>query len=193
MHATLRTLNGYRFRITEWLENPGTLNSAVLALNFALLTAIGAKMRVFTPFTPVPFTLQTAFVLSAGMYLGRRWGVVSMCMYLLLGVTGIPVFAGDAAGLSYFIGATGGYLLGFLVAPYITARVSREMRMSTAGCYLASLAGTLVILALGTVWLAVLMGDVWMAICVGFLPFVLWDACKALVPALLAKSVLVKK
>jgi biotin transport system substrate-specific component len=180
-------------RITEWLENPGKVNSALLALNFALLTAIGAKVRVYTPFTPVPFTLQTAFVLSAGMYLGRRWGVVSMCIYLLLGVVGLPIFAGDAAGLSYFLGYTGGYLLGFLVAPYITAWVSRRMRMSTAGCYLASLAGTLVILALGTVWLAVLMGNVWTAICAGFLPFVLWEACKALVPTLLAKSVLVKK
>ncbi len=193
MYATLRTVNVYRLRITEWLESPGTINSAILALNFALLTAIGAKMRVYTPFTPVPFTLQTAFVLSAGMYLGRRWGVFSMCIYLFLGALGVPVFAGDSAGLSYLLGVTGGYLLGFLVAPYITAWVSREMRTSTLGCYLASLAGTLVILVLGTAWLAVLMGDVWTAICVGFLPFVLWDAWKAIVPTLLAKSVLVSK
>ena len=193
MYAMLRTLNGYRLKTTEWLENPGTLNSVLLSLNFALLTAIGAKIRVYTPFTPVPFTLQTAFVLSAGMYLGRRWGVFSMCMYLLLGGMGIPIFAGDVAGVSYFLGATGGYLLGFLLAPYITARFSRRMHMSMVGCYLASLAGTFLILALGTIWLAVLMGNVWMAIRIGFLPFALWEACKAFVPTFLAKSVLVKK
>ena len=178
--------------ISNWLDNLGMLNKILLSLDFALLTAIGAFVRVYTPFTPVPFTLQTAFVLSSGIYLGRKWGIVSMSMYVLLGILGLPIFAGGH-GLHYLSGYTGGYLLGFIGAPYITSRISENMNRTTSGCYIASLAGTFFILLGGTLWIYILTGDFLKAIFIGFLPFVIWDSLKALVPTFLAKSLLVRR
>lgn len=87
---------------------------------FILLTALGAFVRVYLPFTPVPITLQTLFVLLAGAYLGSAWGAGAMGLYLLIGICGLPVFAGTAHGLIYLLGPTGGYLMGFVFAAWIT-------------------------------------------------------------------------
>jgi biotin transport system substrate-specific component len=87
---------------------------------FILLTALGAFVRVYLPFTPVPITLQTLFVLLAGAYLGSAWGAGAMGLYLLIGICGLPVFAGTTHGLIYLLGPTGGYLMGFVVAAWIT-------------------------------------------------------------------------
>ena len=90
---------------------------------FVLLTALGAFVRVYLPFTPVPITLQTLFVLLAGAYLGSAWGAGAMGLYLLIGICGFPVFAGASHGLFYLLGPTGGYLIGFVVAAWITGRM----------------------------------------------------------------------
>ena len=79
------------------------------------LISIGAKMRMYTSLSPVPFTFQTLFVLTAGLYLKERWSLLSTGSYLLLGMIGIPVFTGSTSGISYFIGPTAGYLLAFLL------------------------------------------------------------------------------
>ncbi|MDZ7688164.1 MAG: biotin transporter BioY [Halobacteriales archaeon] len=90
----------------------------------AALTGAGALLSV--PLGPVPFTLQTFFVVLAGFVLGARWGFVSVTLYLLLGVAGLPVFAGGSAGAGVILGPTGGYLVAFpfgaAVAGFIAER-----------------------------------------------------------------------
>ncbi|MGA1839727.1 MAG: biotin transporter BioY [bacterium] len=90
---------------------------------FIILMALGAFVRVYLPFTPVPFTLQTLFVLLAGAFLGSVWGAGTMGLYLLMGACGFPIFAGASCGLLYILGPTGGYLIGFVVAAWIVGNI----------------------------------------------------------------------
>jgi hypothetical protein len=96
---------------------------AIWITAFAGLTFIGAKIEI--PVEPVPYTLQTLFVLLSGAFLGHIHGAMSQLLYLALGVIGIPVFAGPIAGISKILGPTGGYLLAFPVAAFITGYLIR--------------------------------------------------------------------
>ncbi len=145
--------------------------AAVLGvLGFCTLTILGAKIRVPVPGTPVPMTLQTAVVLLSGMVLGARLGVASQALYLLIGLVGVPVFAEPGAGPQYLFGATGGYLLSFLVVPVVVGRLARRSHGPGASVHAAVL-GTVVVFAMGVGWLAVLEGDMWQALEKGLFPF----------------------
>ena len=150
----------------------GTARSSVLSqalvraagvVGFALLTAVGAHVAVPLPGTPVPMTLQTLFVLLAGMTLGPRLGLASMAFYLLLGTAGYHVFALGAWGLPTVFGVTGGYLIGFVVAQPVLGVLSRpgavmddeQRRLRGWPRVLAAvLAGQAVIYGCGLLWLA---------------------------------------
>jgi len=178
---------------------PGTAPSwarAVAAITgvvgFALLTAGAAQVRVYLPTTPVPMTLQTAAVLSAGVVLGPRLGLASMALYLLLGMVGVPVYADGGSGLSVAFGATGGYLLGFVLAqPIVGAlalgRCGRPRRFWRV--VLAVLAGQGVMYLLGLVWLGVSLGlGPIKTIEEGLIPFLPGAVLKALLAAELGRS-----
>ncbi|HCD71273.1 MAG TPA: BioY family transporter, partial [Thermovirga lienii] len=85
-----------------------TPKTMVLAAMFAVLTTVGAYIRV--PMPVVPFTLQTAFVLLAGVLLGSRIGALSQVLYIIIGLLGLPVFAGGAGGLQTVFRPTFGFL-----------------------------------------------------------------------------------
>ena len=89
--------------------------TVVMVIGFALLTASAAQVRIPLPFTPVPITGQTFAVLLAGAALGSRAGAASQGLYVLLGLV-FPVYAGGASGFDHAVGATGGFLLGFVLA-----------------------------------------------------------------------------
>lgn len=93
------------------MEESKKIRRMSYAAVLAALTGAGALLSV--PLGPVPFTLQTFFVLLAGFLLGAKWGFVAVTLYLLLGVAGLPVFAGGSAGAGVILGPTGGYLLSF--------------------------------------------------------------------------------
>jgi biotin transport system substrate-specific component len=155
----------------------GILLSGALISVFAFLTAVGALVRVPLPFTPVPFTLQTFFVLLAGGLLGAGRGVLSQVLYLGLGAVGIPVFA---AGPVALLGPTGGYLVGFVVAALVVGRLTAGGRgrslFWTSGAMMAGI---------GTVYVA---GVIQLAafaplglreiISLGVVPFILGDLAK---------------
>lgn len=147
-------------------------------LAFALLTALGAFVRIPLPFTPVPITLQTFFVLAAGIYLGSRDAALSQLGYLALGAVGLPVFAGGGAGVGHFLGATGGYLVAFpLAAAFVGAAV--KPGDSPARATIVFVAATLLILALGAAGLAAFLDiGAERAIALGVLPFLPGGAVK---------------
>ncbi len=155
---------------------------AVLILGFSILTWVGARISVPLPFTPVPGTLQVLPVLLAGALLGARAGAASQAIYLSCGVAGLPVFALPGAGPGYLLGPTGGYLIGFVGAAYVTGSVLAGLRRpGLPGAALAFLAGGVVIHACGLAWLAVFLGDPGAALRAGLLPFVLFDLAKIVV------------
>src|SRR5262245_52763921 len=114
--------------IDRVLPTAHPLTRSVLVIGFALLTWAGAKVAVPLPFTPVPGTLQTLAVLLAGAMLGARAGAASQMAYLVMGLAGLPVFALPGAGPAYFLGPTGGYLVGFILAAWRHGSLPRTVR-----------------------------------------------------------------
>jgi biotin transport system substrate-specific component len=147
------------------------LGQAAFVLIGSLLLALSAKVQV--PLWPVPVTLQTLAVLAVAMWGGARLGAAAVLLYGVEGFAGLPVFAGAASGPAYLLGATGGYLLGFLVAALVVGGLAeRGWRRSLPRLAGAMLIGHALILACGVAWLSVLVGP-GKAIATGLLPF-LW-------------------
>ena len=164
------------------------LRMMVLASLMAALTAVGAYIHV--PIGPVPIVLSTLFVLLAGLLLGSRWGSASMALYLLVGAIGIPVFAGGKGGFAHFFGPTGGYLLGYVLAAWITGFISEHSRGLLVPDIFAVVVGSLAIYSLGIPGLKLITQMSWTkTFMVGMVPFLIGDAIKASVAVILARSV----
>jgi len=151
-------------------------------LSFILAMAAGAFVRIYLPFSPVPITLQTFFVLLSGAMLGRRLGPVSQAGYLTIGSLGLPIFAGAAAGFAYLLGPTGGYLLGFVLASALVGWIIRlETEATFTWAVFAMTAGSVLIYLLGAGWLAFVMKVSFVkALSLGVLPFIPGDILKIL-------------
>jgi biotin transport system substrate-specific component len=155
-----------------WMPASGARRIAaglLLSAAFAGLTVVGANIVI--PLEPVPITMQTLFVLLAGASIGAGWGTLSQWTYVGLGVLGLPLFAGGASGLAVLAGPTGGYLLSFLVAPWVIGTLLR--RSNRMGWQIVSFTvGKLVILALGVAHLTLFYThDLGRSLAVGVVPF----------------------
>lgn len=153
----------------------------------ASLMAVGAYIAI--PVGPVPIVLQNLFVMLAALLLGRRWGFISVCVYLLAGAVGMPVFAGGTGGLGKFVGPTGGYLIGFALAAYCIGTISEKGKGNIIIDVAAMIIGTIIIYAVGVSWLKVVTGmSFTKSISVGMLPFLLGDALKIAAAVPIAKA-----
>ena len=153
----------------------------------AALMAVGAYIAV--PVGPVPIVLQNLFVMLAALLLGGRWGFISVCVYLLAGAVGLPVFAGGTGGLGKFVGPTGGYLLGFALAAWCIGTVSERGNGNMIVDICAMIVGTVIIYAFGVTWLKVVTGMSFAkALAAGCLPFLLGDALKIAAAAPIARA-----
>jgi biotin transport system substrate-specific component len=168
---------------------------------FAILTAAGAQFEI--PTQPVPFTFQTFFVLLSGAMLGKRNGFVSMSLYLVLGVAGLPVFSTGGFGLARLLGPTGGYLLSFPIAAFVIGYLisHRPMPVNNRESLLNKLMtgyawtlgsmvlGLLIVFMFGTIQLKIVYFQHWGdAIRSGFLIFSLWDVLKLFAAATIAQQ-----
>jgi biotin transport system substrate-specific component len=143
--------------------------------SFAMLTAIGAWVRVAFPGTPVPITLQTFFVLLGGAVLGA-YGGLAQAIYVTLGLVGVPVFA---IGLG-LLGPTGGYLIGFVVAAVVVGVLVRS-RKGFGWVVFSMTVGSIVIYLFGALQLGLFMpGGFKNVFALGVLPFVPGDIIKVL-------------
>ncbi len=161
--------------------------TVALVVGVALLTAAAAQITIPLPWTPVPVTGQTFAVLLAGATLGWRAGGASQVLYVALGAGGLPFYADGASGWQVATGATGGYLVGFVVAAALVGLLAEHRQdRSVLTSVPAMLAGTAVIYLLGVTWLAfVLDADATTALTKGLLPFVIGDAVKLVAAGLL--------
>lgn len=163
-------------------------NRALWIVLFSLFAAIGAQFEI--PVQPVPFTLQTFFVLLAGALLGPRSGFISMALYLAAGLLGAPVFAGFTAGIAKLIGPTGGYLLAFPIAAFVVGWGVQKYT-TPLGITLSMIGGLLVIFSLGTLQLyATIPSSLPEAFKAGFLIFSWWDVLKLAGAASIASALL---
>ena len=126
-----------------------------LASMFVGLMAIGANITSFVPFMVVggvPITLQTFFAILAGIILGSRLGAISMTVYALVGLVGVPVFAKFGAGMSTFISPTFGFILSFILTAYVAGKIVEKNRTLSA-FVIASLIGLVINYVFGTNWM----------------------------------------
>ncbi|MDR3687161.1 MAG: biotin transporter BioY [Coriobacteriia bacterium] len=163
----------------------------------ALVAALmAATSWIQIKFGPVPFTLQTVFVVLAALLLAPEWAAASMGVYLVLGAVGLPVFAGGVGGFAAFTLPTGGFLVAFPVAAGLGALAYRGVRrapgaMGEIGAAVVTvLVVEAVIYAIGIPWLVVTTGmPVGAAAGVALLPFLVPDAIKAAAAVVIATAV----
>jgi len=124
-------------------------------------------------------------VLLSGALLGAGAGAASQSAYLLMGLSGLPVFALPGSGPAYFLGPTAGYLLGFVACAYVTGSALRRSKgLGLPGVLLSFGAGSAILYLCGVSWLTVYMaGDVGRAFKAGVAPFVLFDLAKMVIAA----------
>ena len=154
-------------------------------VGFAAALALAAQVALPVPGTPVPVTLQPMLVVLAGLWLGPAAAAASMTLYLLAGAAGLPVFAPfGAPGVARLLGPTGGYLLAYPLAAWVTGRLGAGAP-SYARRALSASAGMCVLYAGGLAQLTVITGSVAQAAIAGAVPFAVLDLVKAHVAALL--------
>ncbi len=156
------------------------VRTPALIIGFALFTALSAQITFPLPWTPVPVTGQTFAVLVTGAALGWRRGAAAQLLYVALGAVGLPFYADGASGWEVATGATGGYLVGFILsAAIVGALAERRQDRSVLTSVPAMLGGTALIYLTGVSWLAHSLGvDATTALELGLTPFVIGDAVK---------------
>ena len=165
------------------LKHSKLLKYVFLALIGSIVLAVSSKIKI--PFYPVPMTMQTLIVLIIGISYGWKLGLVTISLYLFEGIIGLPVFSGTSEigiGLIYFTGPTMGYLLGFLVAVYISGKFIYDNNLLKN--FIKLLLATSFIYILGISWLGNLIGWDKPIFQLGAQPFLLAELLKILIVTL---------
>ncbi len=158
------------------------LYNLALILAGSLLIGLCAQIKIM-PFGLVPITVQTLAVLMIGALLGSRRGALAVVAYLAQGAAGLPVFA-MASGPLAFIGPTGGYLIGFVPAAYVTGLLAEKgWDRQFATTVLAMALGNAIIYACGITQLCILKGFNKTVVTAGLLPFIPGDILKIIIAA----------
>lgn len=204
------TLNRTRHDIFRWRYELTLPKKIALTIAMACLVGLLAQVRFYTPLSPVPITGQTFSILLAGVVMGRWWGGMSIAVYAILGIAGIPWFAPQAGmpifsagGISHLAGPTGGYIIGFIIAAlflgYFTEKFVRARRfMSMLG--LMFFANFALIYIPGLIWLGMwlnLVGGMSLnlpsIIAMGAAPFIIGDLFKVVTASVVAKIIMPKE
>lgn len=176
-YAKTDTLIGTALAPLDWTR------SVSLVFAFSLLTALAAQIVI--PIGPVPITAQTFAVLLTGALLGSRLGAMAMIVYLIEGASGLPFFYGGTSGIGHILGQTGGYLVAFPAAAFITGAFAEQgwdKRFVTAVG--AMVIGSLIIVLAGWAWFSyVTRTALKTAFLVSVLPVIPGDIIKILLAA----------
>lgn len=152
---------------------------------FSALTAIGAFISV--PIGPVPITLQSFFVILSGILLGSKNAMLSQVIYLILGLIGLPIFAGFTGGLQTIFKPSFGFIIGYIVAAYFTGKIVENYK-NIKSLPFAVLIGTIIIYAIGLPYMYYILNimlaknfTIMQILQMGMLAFIPGDTLKAMV------------
>ena len=168
------------------LTNDERVTNIFLIIFGSLLIAVLAQISIPLPFSPVPITGQTVGVILVGGLLGANRGALSILCYIFEGAIGFPVFAQMKAGVHILIGPTAGYLYGFIFAAFLMGYLSEKgfiLRLHL--CFLSCLLATALILAVGTIYLALFTVNFDAAFVMGFYPFIIGGILKSIICAMI--------
>jgi len=181
-YAEADTLLGAALAPMDWTR------SVSLVFVFSLLTALAAQIVI--PVGPVPITAQSFAVLLTGALLGSRLGAMAMIVYLLEGASGLPFFYGGHGGITHLLGPTGGYLVAFPAAAFVTGAFAEngwDKRFLTAVAAMA--AGSAIIIVAGWAWFSFVTHTApGVAFKVSVAPFLIGDVVKIMLAAAVLPS-----
>ena len=175
--------------LTTNISQTKLIKSLLVIILGSIALTISAKIKI--PFYPVPMTMQTFVVLFLGVSLGYKIGLASVGLYLLEGITGLPVFSNSpekGVGLIYFTGPTMGYLIGFLTASYLASKINNSDNFILVLTKL--IVATTTIYILGLLWLGTLIGWDKPIFALGAKPFLLAETFKVTLLALITKKII---
>ena len=165
------------------------IKSLLVVFLGSVVLAISAKIKI--PFYPVPMTMQTFVVLFLGISFGYKIALTTVGLYLMEGILGLPVFSNSperGLGLTYFMGPTMGYLIGFLSACFLSSLIKASDNYLIVFVKLALSVSSIYIL--GVLWLGTLIGWNKPIFELGVAPFLLAEIFKILLLTVLTKKIL---
>jgi len=174
-----------------------TRDLVLVALFAAIVVVLGLIPPITLGFIPVPITAQSMGVMLAGCIIGAKRGALAFLLFVLLVAIGLPVLSGGRGGLAVFAGPSGGFILGWAVAAFVTGLIAERFvhpgnseGRQFVGFFLASVIGGIVVLyAIGVPWLATVTGTPLIAAATGSLVFIPGDLLKAAIATLAARAV----
>jgi len=175
--------------LTKNISQTKILKSLLAIVLGSIALTISAKIKI--PFYPIPMTMQTFVVLFLGISLGYKIGLASVALYLFEGIIGLPVFSNSpekGVGLIYFTGPTMGYLIGFLTASFLASKIHNKDNFFLVLSKLIIATSTIYIL--GLLWLGTLIGWEKPIFALGAKPFLLAEAFKIMLVALITKKII---
>jgi biotin transport system substrate-specific component len=160
---------------------------AAVVVSASFFVALCARVTIPLPFTPVPLTLQNFGVLLVGLTLGARRGFVAMALYLIEGVSGMPVFNPTGpGGIAQLIGPTGGFLMVYPLVAGVAGLILNTGKLTFARAALSGLLAEIVLFASGIGWLIILTLSVSQAVRFGFYWFIFAEIIKVMFAAAIA-------
>lgn len=160
---------------------------------FAIFTAIGAFITI--PIGPIPFTLQSLFVVLSGIFLGPYFGPLSQMLYVFLGLIGLPIFSQFTGGVSIIFKPNFGYILGFILASFFSGVLNQNLKHSKYKYFLISIISSLSIYILGVPYMYIILNYVsnitmsfTQCLLTGFIIFIPSDLLKVIIISIVSKS-----
>lgn len=167
---------------------PALVRDVSLVALSSILIGLFGQIAIPLPFTPVPIATQPHLILLLAAFLGPNRTVAAVLLFLAQGMAGLPVFAGAVGGAFLLTGPTGGYLMGYLAAAFVTGHLIEKMKERTLWkIFGAMAAGNGVIFLMGATYLCTFVG-VQKALLLGVLPFLLGDFFKLICCAKIFRS-----
>lgn len=171
------------------------IQNLVLMALFTALIAVGAFIKI--PIPVCPFTLQFLFTMLAGILLGGKYGSISVALYILIGLIGLPVFA-EGGGFAYVLNPTFGYLIGFVVATFVTGTIANKTETpSLKRMFCANFIGLGIVYLFGMIYYYIIytfyMGThigVWTLFLYCFILAVPGDICLCILSAFIGKRLI---
>lgn len=167
------------------------VNEMILCALFAALIAVGAFLKIPIPY--IPFTLQFLFTNLAGLLLGKKKGLISVCLYIFIGLAGIPVFT-QGGGPSYIFQPSFGYIIGFAAGTWFAGFISEHGDNRIKTYILAGFANFAVMFAFGLVYFYIIMNfyagepiGLWQTLMVGFITFIPGDVLIVIASAYISR------
>ena len=202
MNINIDSYYSTRKNIFERIQSASTATKILLSFMMACFTGIMAQIIIPLPWTPVPITAQTFAVLCSGLFLGKKYGCLSQILYIVLGIAFIPWFGGMTGGLDVFLGSTGGFLIGFVIASYFIGAITEKYakaRNFTRMALVIGIANFGLIYIPGLAGLALFLSSQGMTfgivdlLMMGLIPFIVGDIVKILASAGVSKVFLPKE